>query len=227
MFNSEPSLQNLISDNKISLLPPDVWYKSGDESTINTLKSYFQDQFEAGGEEENYMMEDQFESKKETMVKKYNDFIKEEKKFKDLGKPGPENPRCSSVRVENNDLKEYSDVFQKLVDDGLAFIDGNNIWYFRGDKNTRNIIKSDDHVPFAHDEEFESVKTNEEFKDDSFSNDSIVCPYCQSIQEEHPENIMSGGGGLGDEFAECTCDKCGEKFDCSKVVEVKYYTRKR
>ncbi len=71
-------------------------------------------------------------------------------------------------------------------------------------------------------------KINEEFTEaDTSSENYIICPYCQTEQEDHPENIMSGGGGLGDEFAECTCDTCDENFDCSKVVEIKYYTRKK
>ena len=150
LFSSEPALQKLISNNKISLLPPEVWYNSGDVETINTLKSYFTNDFEEDKEEDNYMIEDQFESKKETMVRKYNDFINEKKKF-DRGKPGPENIRCCSVRVDDGDLIEYKMEYDKLVKDELALIDGNKIWYFRGDKNTKSILKTGN--PFADDEE--------------------------------------------------------------------------
>lgn len=66
-------------------------------------------------------------------------------------KPGPENIRCCSIRVDDGDLIEYKMEYDKLVKDELALIDGNKIWYFRGDKNTKSILKTGN--PFADDEE--------------------------------------------------------------------------
>ena len=43
MFDSEPVLQKLISDKKVSLLPPELWFESEDKSTIDILKGYFPD----------------------------------------------------------------------------------------------------------------------------------------------------------------------------------------
>lgn len=40
-FSSEPALQKLISDNKVSLLPPELWYTIDDRNTINTLEDFF------------------------------------------------------------------------------------------------------------------------------------------------------------------------------------------
>ena len=43
MFTTEPALQKLISDRKVSLLPPELWFESEDKSTIDILKGYFPD----------------------------------------------------------------------------------------------------------------------------------------------------------------------------------------
>jgi len=41
IFASESSLGKLISDNKVSLLAPELWYMEEDTETINILKNYF------------------------------------------------------------------------------------------------------------------------------------------------------------------------------------------
>lgn len=41
MFSSEPALENLISNQKVSLFDNEVWYFSNDKETINILKEYF------------------------------------------------------------------------------------------------------------------------------------------------------------------------------------------
>ena len=43
MFSTEPVLQKLISDKKVSLLPPELWFEPEDKSTIDILKGYFPD----------------------------------------------------------------------------------------------------------------------------------------------------------------------------------------
>ena len=43
MFTTEPALQKLVSDRKVSLLPPELWFESEDKSTIDILKGYFPD----------------------------------------------------------------------------------------------------------------------------------------------------------------------------------------
>lgn len=58
------------------------------------------------------------------------------------------------------------------------------------------------------------------------SEDTLICPYCGYVQDDDPENIMSGGGGLAPEYAECDCEECGETYNASKVVIVTYYTQK-
>lgn len=52
-FSSEPALQKLISDNKVSLLPPELWYTADDRNTINTLEDFFPNaEFEMEDEED-------------------------------------------------------------------------------------------------------------------------------------------------------------------------------
>ena len=43
MFKTEPALQKLVSDKKVSILLPELWFESEDKSTIDTLKRYFPD----------------------------------------------------------------------------------------------------------------------------------------------------------------------------------------
>jgi len=43
MFDTEPALQKLVSDRKVSLLPPELWFEPDDKSTIDILKGYFSD----------------------------------------------------------------------------------------------------------------------------------------------------------------------------------------
>jgi hypothetical protein len=52
MFTTEPALQKLVADRKVSLLPPypsfphsnaELWFESEDKSTIDILKGYFPD----------------------------------------------------------------------------------------------------------------------------------------------------------------------------------------
>lgn len=42
LFASEPVLETLISDNKVSLLAPELWYISTDTETINILSNFFE-----------------------------------------------------------------------------------------------------------------------------------------------------------------------------------------
>jgi hypothetical protein len=40
LFATEPSLQKLISDNKVSVLDGEVWFKESDKETEEVLKQY-------------------------------------------------------------------------------------------------------------------------------------------------------------------------------------------
>ncbi|MCK9446037.1 hypothetical protein M0Q50_04005 [bacterium] len=57
------------------------------------------------------------------------------------------------------------------------------------------------------------------------SEDTLICPYCGYVQDDDPENIMSGGG-LAPEYAECECEECGKTYEASKTVIVTYCTQK-
>lgn len=41
LFSNEAELGELIADQKVSLLPPHLWYMENDSDTINVLKNYF------------------------------------------------------------------------------------------------------------------------------------------------------------------------------------------
>jgi len=60
MFTTEPALQKLVSDRKVSLLPPELYFEAEDKSTIEILKGYFPDvDFENDFEDEHYSGEDE------------------------------------------------------------------------------------------------------------------------------------------------------------------------
>jgi len=63
MFTTEPALQKLVSDRKVSLLPPELWFESEDKSTIDILKEYFPDvDFGDDFEDEHYSGDDEDDS---------------------------------------------------------------------------------------------------------------------------------------------------------------------
>jgi len=58
MFTTEPALQKLVSDRKVSLLPPELYFEAEDKNTIDILKGYFPD---VDFEDEHYSGEDEDE----------------------------------------------------------------------------------------------------------------------------------------------------------------------
>ena len=50
---------------------------------------------------------------------------------------------------------------------------------------------------------------------------SLFCPYCNTEQADHPENIIRN-----DNRDSYECDECGKEFGCSKTEEVIYYSYK-
>jgi hypothetical protein len=52
MFTTEPVLQKLVSDRKVSLLPPELWFESEDKNTIDILKGYFDFDFDFDDEDD-------------------------------------------------------------------------------------------------------------------------------------------------------------------------------
>lgn len=87
MFTSDPVLQKLISDKKVSLLTPELWFESEDTETINILKDYFPDaNFDfIEDDEDSYtdpeeVEEDGFDEENESVFK----FENYQKKMKDL-----------------------------------------------------------------------------------------------------------------------------------------------
>lgn len=60
MFSSEPALENLISNGKVSLFDNEVWYFEDDTQTINILKEYFPN---IGKEKSNIIDNEDFDEK--------------------------------------------------------------------------------------------------------------------------------------------------------------------
>lgn len=92
--------------------------------------------------------------------------------------------------------------------------------FFSNSENFENVIKKLRNLMSIK----ESSDFRKEMNHEKVSHDSLICPYCDAEQADHPENIMSGGGGEAPEFAECECDTCGAKFAASKSVIVEYTT---
>ncbi len=62
-FRTDPVLQKLVTDRKVSLLPPELWFEEEDKNTIDILKRYFPDvDFEYDFEDEHYSGEDEDDS---------------------------------------------------------------------------------------------------------------------------------------------------------------------
>jgi len=98
LFSNEAELGELIADQKVSLLPPHLWYMENDLDTINVLKNYFDLE-----EEFNESVDNDSKKELEELAKRIKeiqlqlDFYKKEydKKTKELG-------------VQNVPKKEYN-----------------------------------------------------------------------------------------------------------------------
>ena len=99
LFSNEAELGELIADQKVSLLPPHLWYMENDLETINVLKNYFD--LDVKEEEFNESVDNKKEleelTKRIKEIQLQLDFYKKEydKKSKELG-------------VQNVPKKEYN-----------------------------------------------------------------------------------------------------------------------
>ena len=60
-FTTDPVLQKLVADRKVSLLPPELWFEAEDKNTIDILKDYFPDaEFNTEDEDEDEDDSDEF-----------------------------------------------------------------------------------------------------------------------------------------------------------------------
>lgn len=84
LFSNEAELGELIADQKVSLLPPHLWYMENDSDTINVLKNYFDlDKVE---EEFNESVDVNSKKELEELSKRIKELQKEyDKKAKELG----------------------------------------------------------------------------------------------------------------------------------------------
>jgi len=202
MFASEPSLEKLISNNKVALLAPELWYMEDDMETINVLKNYFEvntdsedyEEEEPGFDEENESVTNETESYKE--------------KMKRLVSSAKEKANNKGKKVEVKEITatpgSYKEKMMKKVARAKEVLGG---------KKKVN-------------EEFE---VNE---GENFSHTSLICPHCEFEQNESPENILQDNGNFSEdesgtiEFGNYECEECNKPFEFVKQVEVRYYCRK-
>ena len=84
LFSNEAELGELIADQKVSLLPPSLWYMENDLDTINILKNYFD--LDVKEEEFNESVNSDGKKELEELSKRIKELQKEyEKKAKELG----------------------------------------------------------------------------------------------------------------------------------------------
>ena len=85
LFSNEPELGELIADQKVSLLPPELWYMANDSDTIKVLQNYF-DLTKVEEEEFNESVDSKGKEELEELSKRIKELQKEyERKAKELG----------------------------------------------------------------------------------------------------------------------------------------------
>jgi len=84
LFSNEAELGELIADQKVSLLPPELWYMENDSDTINVLKNYFD--LDVKEEEFNESVDANSKKELEELAKRIKELQKEyDKMSKELG----------------------------------------------------------------------------------------------------------------------------------------------
>ena len=84
LFSNEYELGELIADQKVSLLPPELWYMANDSDTIKVLKNYFD--LDVKEEEFNESVDNDSKKELEELAKRIKELQKEyDKKAKELG----------------------------------------------------------------------------------------------------------------------------------------------
>jgi len=84
LFSNEAELGELIADQKVSLLPPELWYMANDVDTIKVLKNYFD--LDVKEEEFNESVDANSKKELEELAKRIKELQKEyDKKAKELG----------------------------------------------------------------------------------------------------------------------------------------------
>ena len=84
LFSNEAELGELIADQKVSLLPPHLWYMANDVDTIKVLKNYFD--LDVKEEEFNESVDNDSKKELEELAMRIKELQKEyDKKAKELG----------------------------------------------------------------------------------------------------------------------------------------------
>ena len=161
------------------------------------------------------------------MIKKYKDFINES-----VG-PNKEGSISINLSEEESELFTTEPKLSELIHDKKVALLTPELWFDENDKETIDTLGNYFDVKIENSEE----SMNEEFINDEnqeWSHTSLICPYCNHEQDEHPDNLLDNGltGGVEDEggtteFGECECEECEKPFEFCKQVEVRYYTMKK
>lgn len=92
LFSNEPELGELIADQKVSLLPPHLWYMENDSDTINVLKNYFDLEEEFNESVDSKKELEELAKRIKELQKEYDKMSKElgeEDEYKDLSMHNP------------------------------------------------------------------------------------------------------------------------------------------
>ena len=101
MFATEPVLQKLISDKKVSLLPPELWFEPEDKSTIDILKGYFPDVDFMSDDSDEFVDDDDDEYKDLSMHNPY--YSNDDDDNDDFGFESPFCKSCKGTGCEECD----------------------------------------------------------------------------------------------------------------------------
>lgn len=97
LFSNEAELGELIADQKVSLLPPHLWYMENDSDTINVLKNYFdldkvEEEFNESVDNDSKKELEELSKRIKELQKEYDKMAKEvgeKEEYKDLSMHNP------------------------------------------------------------------------------------------------------------------------------------------
>lgn len=116
-FSTEPALQKLISDNRVSLLTPELWYIADDRNTINILEDFFPNHPFEMQDEEDYEEEESegFDEENES-IKSLSQFINETSFVKNYDEKSKEWVVLYANETKSKEFKKEEDADDFIKD---------------------------------------------------------------------------------------------------------------